>query len=170
MKSVQRFSSVGNLSKRLNSGSWIEWWPQSDDDDDVWRLVLHHHWFISLTTAIECEIAPLLLSVCFIDSNVDLLLLCYCKTIQETFLWPQICPSGPVGHSNVFPINISGVPRCLNISWVEVLVVVLGSTKKKFHLPPLVFGILGLYLHEQTLRGFILVILVNWWRLECVCR
>lgn len=130
MKSVQRFSSVGNLSKRLNSGSWIEWWPQSDDDDDVWRLVLHHHWFISLTTAIECEIAPLLLSVCFIDSNVDLLLLCYCKTIQETFLWPQICPSGPVGHSNVFPINISGVPRCLNISWVEVLVVVLGSTKK----------------------------------------
>lgn len=105
MKSVQRFSSVGNLSKRLNSGSWIEWWPQSDDDDDVWRLVLHHHWFISLTTAIECEIAPLLLSVCFIDSNVDLLLLCYCKTIQETFLWPQICPSGPVGHSNVFPLQ-----------------------------------------------------------------
>lgn len=71
----------------------------------VWRLVLHHHWFISLTTAIECEIAPLLLSVCFINSNVDLLLLCYCKTIQETFLWPQICPSGPVGHSNVFPLQ-----------------------------------------------------------------
>lgn len=71
----------------------------------VWRLVLHHHWFISLTTAIQCEIAPLLLSVCFINSNVDLLLLCYCKTIQETFLWPQICPSGPVGHSNVFPIQ-----------------------------------------------------------------
>lgn len=89
---------------------------------------------------------------------------CYCVTVKQSrkpFFDPKSAPQALLVTLMSFHCNISGVPRCLNISWVEVLVVVLGSTKKKFHLPPLVFGILGLYLHEQTLRGFILVILVN---------